>query len=293
MRGLLRAITRWTLRPALSPRFSIATQRRLVDLLAKVAAAPFGIERDAESLGAVPALRLTPKERRLGTAALYLHGGGFVLGGARSHGDFAAWLAAAMKCETWMPEYRLLPEHPWPAALEDALLAWRALADRDGVERLLLVGDSAGGMLALALALALRGDPMLPTPAALVLLSPWTDPALGGASLATRAAADPLLDRAWLAMCATTLRGAASDVDPLLHPLAADLAGLPPLLIQFGADEILADDSLRLAERARAAEVAVTCSEYAGMWHNFQALAGRLPDADRALSEIAEFVARV
>ncbi len=293
MRRLLRAVTRWTLRPALSPRWSIPTQRRLVNLLAGVAAAPQGVDRDSESLGAVPALRLTPSERRLGTAALYLHGGGFVLGGAASHGDFGAWLAAAMKCETWLPEYRLLPEHPWPAALEDALLAYRALAARDGSERLLLVGDSAGGTLALALALALRSDPSLPAPAALVLLSPWTDPLLGGASLTSRAAVDPLLDRAWLSMCADRLRGGANGFDPLLRALDADLAGLPPLLIQFGADEILADDAIRLAERARAAGVAATSSEHAGMWHNFQALAGRLPGADRALSEIAEFVARV
>lgn len=292
MSRLLRAVTRWTLRPVLSPRWSIPTQRRLVDRLAGVALSPRGIERDAESLGAVPSLRLTPKERRLGSAALYLHGGGFVLGGARSHGDFGAWLALAMRCETWLPEYRLLPEHPWPAALEDALLAWRALAGRVDLERLLLVGDSAGATLALALALALREDASLPRPAALVLLSPWTDPALGGASLATRAAADPLLDRAWLAMCATTLRGSAREFDPLLRALDADLAGLPPLLIQFGADEILADDALRLAERARAAGVEVTLREYPGMWHNFQALGGRLPEADRALAEIAAFTAR-
>lgn len=292
MRRLLRAITRWTLRPALSPRWSIPTQRRLVNLLAGVAAAPRGVDRDAETLGAVPALRLTPTERRLGTAALYLHGGGFVLGGAASHGDFGAWLAAAMKCETWLPEYRLLPEHPWPAALEDALLAYRALAARDGVERLLLVGDSAGGTLALALALALRADPTLPAPAALVLLSPWTDPLLGGDSLTSRAAADPLLDGAWLAQCATLLRGTASGFDPLLCPLDAELAGLPPLMIQFGADEILADDAVRLAERARAAGVPVTIREHDRMWHNFQALAGRLPEADRALAEISEFVAR-
>jgi acetyl esterase/lipase len=292
MSRLLRAITRGALRPVLSPRWSIPMQRRLVDLLSGVALAPRGVERDAESLGAIPTLRLTPKERRIGTATLYLHGGGFVLGGARSHGDFGAWLATALRSETWLPEYRLLPEHPWPAALEDALHAWRALAGRADVERLLLVGDSAGASLALALTLALRDDPSLPAPAALLLLSPWTDPRLGGASLATRAAADPLLDRAWLALCADTLRGG-GDFDPLLRPLEAELAGLPPLLIQYGADEILADDATRLAERARAAGVAVTIREYPGMWHNFQALAGRLPDADRALAEIAAFAAGV
>lgn len=292
MRGLLRFVTRRLLRPVLAPAVRLDRQRRRVDALAGVLRPLREVVRYAETLAALPVLRCTPPQRKLGWVTLYLHGGGYVVGSPQSHGDLAAALAKALATEVWLLDYRLAPEHPWPAALEDALLAYRELAQREAVERIVVVGDSAGGGLALALTLALRNDPSLPAPHRLVLLSPWVDLDLGGASIATHAERDPMLTREWLAACAAHVRGPADIADPLLAPLSADLAGLPPLLIQVGADEILASDAERLAVRARDAGAVVEFKSWEGMWHDFQALHGWLPEADEALREIGEFVAR-
>ncbi|EPH0595443.1 TPA: alpha/beta hydrolase, partial [Pseudomonas aeruginosa] len=220
---------------------------------------------------------------------LYLHGGAYLIGSPATHRAITTHLARRCAAEVCAVDYRRAPEHPFPAARDDALAVYLALLEAGhSPRRLLLAGDSAGGHLALSLALELKARG-LPLPAGLLLFSPWTD--LGCQRLHTPAAGDPLLSRAWLESAVRLLLPA--DAEPgsaALSPLHADLAGLPPLLVQVGEDELLRDDSLRLAQRAGEQGVAVRLQRYAGCWHVFQAHAGVLASADRALDEAAAFV---
>jgi acetyl esterase/lipase len=240
-------------------------------------------------LGNVPGLRVTPANARADRAVLYFHGGGYVIGGPRSHGKLAAQIAHAARSEVWLVDYRLAPEHPHPAAFEDALSAYRWLSQQESARRIVLAGDSAGAGLALALAVSIR-DLKLPPPSAMVLISPWTDLTLSGESQRTHRDRDPMLRRAWLAACAAHYAGALPLESAALSPLFADLSHLPPMLIQVGSEEILLSDSERLAERAELAGVSVRLSRCEGMWHDFQVHAGMLAEADRALAEIGAFL---
>lgn len=218
---------------------------------------------------------------------LYLHGGGYCIGSCRSYRDFAGRLARAAGTRTFVLEYRLAPENPFPAALDDALAAFRALT-RSGVPaaRIAVAGDSAGGGLALALTLALRdaGDPL---PGAVIAFSPWTDLGLRGDSVAARAARDPILTPEGEHASARAYLGGRDPREPLASPLFANLAGLPRIAIHVGTEEILLDDSTRFAEKARAAGVAVTLRVWPGLWHNWQSLASILPEARRVIAEAA------
>jgi epsilon-lactone hydrolase len=207
--------------------------------------------------GGVPCERLTPQEALPGRMLLCLHGGGYTQGSAKSHRHFASRIARAARAEALVPDYRLAPEHPFPAAVEDALLAYRwLLAQGFAPERIALVGDSAGGGLALATALAIQAA-RLPRPAALHVISPWADLTGVPPSYAARAPLDPVVTLESLTRFAALYAGAADRRHPLLSPLYADLSGLPPLLVQVATDEILYEDGLRLAEAARAAGVEV------------------------------------
>ena len=242
-------------------------------------------------MGSVPGMCVRPANVRDGRAILYFHGGGYVIGGPRSHGKLAAQIAHAARSEVWFVDYRLAPEHPHPAALEDALAAFRWLSQQEDAKRIVFAGDSAGAGLAVAAAVAIR-ELKLPPPAALVLISPWTDLTSSGDSIRTHCDRDPMLRRSWLAACAAHYAGALPLDGPALSPLFADLSGLAPTLIQVGSEEILLSDSERLAARARHAGVSVRLSRFEGMWHDFQVHAGVLVEADQALAEIGTFVDR-
>jgi len=242
-------------------------------------------------LGNVPGLRVTPANALADRVALYFHGGGYVIGGPRSHGKLAKQIAHTARSETWLVDYRLAPEHPHPAALEDAIAAYRWLSQREGSGRIVLAGDSAGAGLAVTAACAIR-DLKLPSPAAMILISPWTDLTLSGESQRTHRDRDPMLRRAWLAACAAHYAAELPLESAALSPLFADLTHLAPMLIQVGSEEILLSDSERLAERAKQAGVCVRLSRFDGMWHDFQVHAGILAEADRALTEIGAFVDR-
>jgi len=225
-----------------------------------------------------------------GRAILYLFGGGFVLGSPATRRKTAGHLAVAAKARVLVPDYRLAPEHPFPAALEDALRAYEWLLSQ-GAEpsRTVVAGDSAGGGLAVSTVLAVR-DRGLPMPAGIVALSPWTDLSCSGESMITRAAADIECTRAGLLEMAGWYLGGGDPRQPLASPLFADLARLPPLLCLVGGDEALLDDTLRLVRSAGIAGVDATAVIVAGMQHVFPIWAGAFPEADAAIGLIGDWV---
>jgi epsilon-lactone hydrolase len=225
-------------------------------------------------------------------AILYFHGGGFRIGSVTSHRDLIAQIAVASGCRVLAIDYRLAPEHPFPAALDDALAAYD-WGLRQGLKpcNIAFAGDSAGGNLALAAMLALR-EGGLPLPVSAALMSPWTDMAASGASYVSRADVDPIHQRAMILALAKNYLGAQGNPrHPLASPLHADLGGLPPLLIQVGDRETVRDDSVMLADKARTAGVDVDLQIWDGMIHVFQMFA-EIPEAQRAITFIAGFLNR-
>jgi len=219
---------------------------------------------------------------------LYLHGGAYIMGSCNTHRYLASKLSRSTAARVIVPEYRLAPEHPFPAAIEDAVKVYRWLIS-SGItpDKIIIGGDSAGGGLTLATLLSLKDEDEA-LPALAVLLSPWTDMEGTGESMETRAAVDP-----WLSPDASRATPALyiRDVDPrhpLVSPIYADLSGLPSMLVHVGNDEILLSDSARLVERARAAGVEVNFKVWEEMWHVFQTFA--IPEGQQAIDEIGEFV---
>jgi monoterpene epsilon-lactone hydrolase len=226
-----------------------------------------------------------------GKAILYFHGGGFRLGSVSSHRELTARISEASACRVLAINYRLAPEHHFPAPLEDAIAAYGWMRDQGlKPENIAFAGDSAGGNLVLAAMLSLR-ERGLPLPAAGVLMSPWTDLAATGVSYTSRADADPIHQRPMILALAKNYLGPDGDPrNPLASPLYADLGGLPPLLIQVGDRETVLDDSTMFAEKARAAGVDVELQVWDGMIHVFQMFAAELAEARRAIDSIAEFL---
>ncbi len=233
---------------------------------------------------------LSSPSARDGIVVLYLHGGGYVLGSPRSHRHLAAAVAAAAGAAALLLDYRLAPEHPFPAAVNDALAAYRWLLTTGyAPARLAVAGDSAGGGLTIATLLSLR-DAGLSLPAAGVCISPWVDLTCGGASYATKADVDPIVKLAGIDEMAKTYLGGVDPRTPLASPLYAELRGLPPLLIQVGSDEILLDDAVQLAERARAAGVDAMLEVWDRMVHVWHWFLPMLDDAPAAIERIGRFL---
>jgi acetyl esterase/lipase len=222
---------------------------------------------------------------------LYLHGGGYVIGSNTGYREFAARLARATKASVCLLNYRLAPEHPFPAALDDAVAAYRWLRNQNiASNRLIVAGDSAGGGLTLATLMALRdaGDTL---PAGAVCFSPWTDLAGTGSTLTPGRVDDPLVGAAAITVMAAHYAG--SDVrNPLVSPLYGDYRGLPPLLIQVGTREVLLDDSRRAAAKARSAGVQLEYFEGEGLIHVWPVIAVAAPESADALRDAGAFVAR-
>lgn len=228
--------------------------------------------------------------RRPGTL-LYFHGGGWVVGSPETALTLTGNLVTRTGVTAYSVDYRLAPEHPFPAAIEDGLAAYRALLDAGHAPAsIVLAGDSAGGGLAVGTLLTAR-DTGLPLPAGAVLFSPGLDATRTGRSMETKEGVDPIFTRAALDATGALYRGDADPHQPLLSPaVLADPTGFPPLLIQVGTDELLLDDSTRFAERARAAEVDVILDVTAGVPHVFPLHAGTLDEADQALDRAALFI---
>ncbi|MFC4146818.1 alpha/beta hydrolase [Micromonospora mangrovi] len=251
---------------------------------------PEDVRTDAVDLGGVRTLKVTAGPDHGAGAVLFLHGGAYAFGSAATSANLAADVARRSGTTAYTVDYRLAPEHPFPAAVDDAVAAYRGLLD-SGVpaDRIALCGESSGGGLAVALLVALR-DAGLPLPTSAAVLSPWTDLTQSGRSLRTKAAVDPTLTPEALAVRSRDYLAGADPRSPLASPLFADLRGLPPLLVQAGTHEILLDDALRLAAEAADADVAVTLQTFPNAPHVFQSFAAVLSPAATALDAVAAFL---
>jgi cation diffusion facilitator CzcD-associated flavoprotein CzcO/acetyl esterase/lipase len=285
-RPVAKLLTRLLQRAVQRTWIPIRMERAWTEAAAKITRIPDGVSITPGSLGGVPSDRIEAEGTDPSRAILYLHGGAYVIGSRRTHRGLAAQIALAGKAPVHLIEYRLGPEHKHPAGLEDALAAYRDLV-ASGIEpeSIVVVGDSAGGGLAVALATRLR-DGGEPLPGGLAILNGWLDLTCSGASMELNKARDAGLLRPWTVWGGERYRGATDPLDPELSPVEADLSGLPPIYIQVGTHDILLSDSDRLAERARAAGVDVSCRRFEGMWHDFQLAAGLLREADEAMADL-------
>ena len=273
-----------------SDSLTTAERRAQYERAEKVFPTPPDVKVERVNVPAAPAEWLRPPSAVPGRVVLYLHGGGYVIGSPRSHRHLAAAIASAAGASALLLDYRLAPEHPFPAAVEDATAAYRWLLDQAiAPERIVIAGDSAGGGLTVATLLALR-EARVPLPAGGVCISPWVDLTCSGASYATKAAADPIVRRAGVEEMARAYLGATPPRTPLASPLFADLRGLPPLLIHVGSDEVLLDDAVQLAERAKAAGVDATLEIYDRMIHVWHWFLPMLDEAQTAVNAIGRFV---
>lgn len=221
---------------------------------------------------------------------LLLHGGGYNAGSPRTHRKMAAHLSRAAHARVLVPDYRLAPEHPFPAAVKDALRAYGWLLEQGFAEEQIIVGgDSAGGGLTLSLLLALR-EAGAKMPRAAVTMSPWTDLSCSSGTYSRHRSLDPIIDKEGLSEAGLWYAGSRDPKDPMASPMFADLRDLPPILVQVGGDETMLDDSRIFADRAKAAGVDVTYQLYDGMWHVHQSGAPDVPEAVAAYNDIAAFI---
>lgn len=244
---------------------------------------------EAVNVQGIACERITPPNVDTSRVLIYLHGGGYVIGSLKSHRKLISDLARAGNMQALAVDYRLGPEHPYPAALEDAVSAYEYILST-GIkpDNIVIAGDSAGGGLALATLLTLQQQ-NTSLPAAIACLSPWTDLTISGKSFDSKAEADPLISRKGLTDMANRYLNGADASSPRVSPLFGDLTGLPALLIHVGTDEALLDDSLRLADAAKQAGVAVTLKQWPGMIHVFQSFAPMLSEGRESIAEIGEF----
>lgn len=269
---------------------TLEQRREAVDGNADIFPACTNVEVTPVSAGGVAAEWNVPQGSADAACILYFHGGGFVFGSPKSHRHLTTLLAdsASMKCLS--VDYRLAPEHPFPAALDDAVAAYKWLLDQNvPPQRIAVAGDSAGGGLALSLMVRLR-ELGVPLPAAAVLISPWTDLICERPSYASRAQADPSVTQTSLKDLAATYLGPADAATPLASPLMADLAGLPPCLVQVGECEVLLDDARDLATRMRQVGTVAELEVWGGMVHVWHALHPMLAEGRQAIQRAADFL---
>jgi epsilon-lactone hydrolase len=247
---------------------------------------------ETDTLGGIPGLWVSPGDWRTDEAIVHLHGGWFNFGSAQAYRHLVGHIAARARARAFIPDYRLAPEHTFPAAADDVLACYRALACRN-IHRIAVTGDSAGGNLALVLASRFGGDAAAvnATLIGVAVLSPVTDLTLSGATYETRADADPFFTRSQVAELVHWYLGSADAKQPLASPLNGRLSGMPPVRIHVGDDEVLLDDSLRYVERAVAAGVDARVDVWMGMPHGFPGSIGRLKAAAQSLDAIGAFLA--
>ena len=251
---------------------------------------PADVTVSPAQLGGLLGEWLRPQGASAAGVVLYLHGGAYITGSCHTHRGLAGHLARAAASDCFLLDYRLAPEHPFPAAVDDALAAYLALQAAQPARPVALAGDSAGGGLALALALRLR-DAGHTAPAAMALLSPWTDLALSLPTHVSKAAVDPFFpDTSTLSAAAQMYAAQTPRTHPLVSPHYASLHGLPPTLIHVGEHEALLGDAQALAATMRAAGTPVQLHEFAGMWHVWQIFAGRFAEANTSIQALGAFL---
>jgi epsilon-lactone hydrolase len=269
-----------------------AERRQRLDDFGRSLGMPGQADLQAVDIAGVPAEWSSTSEADASRAVLYLHGGGYMAGSIVSHRYVSVEIGRAAQARTLAVGYRRTPEHSYPAQLHDAMAAYRCLLDQGIAPGHIAVGgDSAGGNLTLALLLALR-ERAEPLPCCAWLISPWTDLTASGVTMQTKAAADPMIQKPYLLELAQAFCGGRDLADPLISPQHADLAGLPPLLIQVGADETLLDDAVTLAGRAGAAGVAVTLQIWPDMIHAFPMFFPLVAASRRATADAGAFLRR-
>jgi acetyl esterase/lipase len=275
---------------SIEPNMELAEFRAIYEDFAALTAEPDGITWTEVEAGGVPAIWAEPVGGSRDRVVEYVHGGGYVIGAAEYYRKFTGHLAKAIGCRVLNVDYRLAPEHPHPAAVEDSTAVYRWLLEQ-GIEsgHIAIAGDSAGGGLTVATLLSIRAAG-LPMPAAAMPLSPWVDMEGTGESMTTRADRDVLVSRDMLKGMVDAFLQGQDARDPLAAPLHADLNDLCPLYIQVGDDETLLDDSVRLADRARQAGVECRLDVFPEMQHVFQMAAGNMPEADEAIRRLADWV---
>jgi len=269
---------------------TLQQQRATLEKSARYLPMPRHVDVKRTTAGNITAEWLRPVGATDNRAILYLHGGAYTMGSCTTYRALAARLAIASQTPALLPEFRLAPEHPFPATLEDGVTVYRWLMEQGiAPQKIVIAGDSSGGSLAVALTVLLR-DKNIALPAAITCMSPWADLELTGDSLATRTQVDPLCSLAGSQYHAAQYVGKHDARAPLVSPIHADLHGLPPILIQVGDCEILLSDAIRLAERARADGVEADLEIWDGMWHVWHLFTRFLPEGRRAIEGIGAFV---
>lgn len=275
-------------RPLLHPAVPVSLQRTIIAQAYRSSIPPRGCKFDAVTVGGIKALRTLHGASTEGVV-LYLHGGGYIIGSPSTHRGITGHLARASGHTIIAPDYRLAPEHPFPAALDDAEAAYEGLLkDGHAPASIAIAGDSAGGGLAIALAMRLR-DKGRPLPASLTVFSPWVD--LTHDHLYSPEC-EPVLQPRWIEKAARLYTGQEPRTNPLISPIHGDLSGLPPLLIQVGSEEILLNDAQRLSDRVNQQGGEATLEIYNSLWHVFQVHAGQLDRATDALTDAAAHLNR-
>ena len=267
-------------------------ESRRINLEEKLAQLPMveGVIGEPVRMDHINAQWLLPAEISSDLVVLFLHGGGYCLGSNLTHQSMVSYIANGLQAKALMIEYRLAPENPFPAALEDAVKAYQWLLSQGYLpERLIIAGDSAGGGLTLATMMHLR-DKDITLPAAGVCLSPWADLSASGDSYRTKAEEDPIVQQAPILELAEAYLAGEDPKTPLASPVFGDLTGLPPLLIQVGSSEVLLDDSRRLAANAKTAGVEVSLEVWDQMVHVWQLFSAILPEGREAIEEVVRFI---
>jgi acetyl esterase/lipase len=268
----------------------IPRMRQRLDFLGRLGRRAKNIAIESAEIADLHAEWYRPRESLAGKVFLYLHGGAYALGSCDSHRALASRIAAAANVDTLLPEYRLAPEHPFPTGLEDCVAAYRALLDKGyTADDIVIGGDSAGGGLTVAAMLQLRhGGVELPRAA--VLLSPFLDMTASGETMQTRAEQDPWFEPESIGVVIGHYCPNEDLRNPLLSPVFANVAGLPPSLIHVGDDEILLSDSTRFADKLRKAGIDVELEVFPDMWHVFQLFVGKMPESQAAVDKIGRYV---
>ncbi len=289
---LCRFLIKKMVAPKLNNLQSINKTRNYMEKMAKYAKLPPKTQVEKITISGMAAEWIYKNKARQKRVILFLHGGGYNLCSINTHRELAAHIAKESGAKVLLIDYRLAPEYPFPAALEDATASYRWLLDSGLTgQNIAIAGDSAGGGLALATAISIR-DAGGPLPSAVACVAPWTDLCMTGDSIKTKAEIDPLIRIQSAKIWAENYIGDNDPSNPLISPLYADLKGLPPLLIHIGTDDMLLDDSKRIAKKAEDAGVDVELKIYDNLWHVFHLSVKAMPEAKTAVAEIGAFIAK-